>query len=136
MASPLEDAFRKRLQLFKEQTLEVAKEDNLTKRINKLKSNKNDFNQQRQVQTSLVKNSASTPISNEPVNKIGNYVPGAKALIVGSSVESSPFKKSKGGTKTLSTGKKWTTSGYVPLTSSMFSNMNLKSRSKALKKKV
>jgi len=136
MASPLADAFKKKLELFKEQTLGVAKEVNLSKRIDKLKSNKNDFNQQRQVQNAVVKNTVSTPTSTKSTNKIANNVPGAKALVVGALAEGSPFKKSKGGVKTLSSGKKWTTSGYVPLTSSMFSNMNLKRKSQSLKKKV
>lgn len=137
MVSPLEDAFKKKLQLFKEQTSGVSKETNLSKRIDKLKKlNKNDFQQQRQIQHTLVKNTANKPEKTEATNKIANYVPGAKALVIGGSGGGVPSVKSKGGTKLLSPGKRWTTSGYVPLTSNMFSNTSLKDKSKTLKKKV
>lgn len=133
MMSPLEEAFRNRLALFKEQKHEVSKEQGVLKRLQKLRSNVNNFAQKRQMQHTLVKSKSGDGAS-EGVTKIANYVPGAKALIgTGAKIGQT------GSTKILAEGSRWTTSGYKPFSffdsaSKYYAPMNLKGKVQNKKK--
>lgn len=121
--TPLEERFRQRLEIYKEQQTGVSKDKNLKKRIEKELTNPNDFQQQRQMDFAKVRNVASKihyntsgrilgygqeDASGKVIfsafrNNLGKYIPNKapkSAVLEGNSI------------KALAPARRWTTSGY------------------------
>lgn len=130
--TPLEERFRQRIELFKEQQTGVSKDKNLKKRLEKLQ-NKNDFQQQRLTDYTKVKNIASKIKFGTGPRLFGFGVEGINGQL---SVRArsdeigrlKPVNEIKSGgpksyfgakMKVLEPGKKWTTSGYQSMGTSL-----------------
>lgn len=121
--TPLEERFRQRLEIYKQQKTAISKDKNLKKRIEKVK-NLSDFQQQRQIQFTKVRNIAAKLTSGKTgaeykegagLRKNGIFGGTQKLGIRGvrSGFTNNPLSvQSQGKTNVVSPGAQWTTSGW------------------------
>lgn len=119
--TPLEERFRARLDVYKQQKSGISRDKNLKKKLNKLDSESN-FQQQRKISHAKVKNIGAkfdisrnwrTQYTSNKGGVLGGFLPRGQFGRIGiEKAGPTNYRSVGGGLQALAKAKRWTTSGW------------------------